>query len=190
MRSRSLRALDLALLLPTLPFFAAVTASLALLVWALDGRPIFFRQPRVGLRGRLFFILKLRTMTTEPDVGARRVTRLGRFLRQRGLDELPQLFNVLRGDMRLVGPRPLEPQDVSRLTQKYAGFAARLQVPPGITGLSQVCQAQGAEVTARLDAEYAARANPIWDVELLLRTVFINIVGKRRGAMRPPKAAS
>jgi lipopolysaccharide/colanic/teichoic acid biosynthesis glycosyltransferase len=180
MRSRSLRALDLALLLPSLPFFAAVTAVLAGLVWALDGRPIFFRQPRVGLRGRMFFILKLRTMTTEPEVSARRVTPLGKFLRQRGLDELPQLFNV----------RPLEPQDVSRLTQKYAGFAARLQVPPGITGLSQVCQAQGAEVTARLDAEYAARANPIWDVELLLRTVYINVVGKRRGAMRPPRAAA
>lgn len=187
---RTLRALDLALLVPTLPFFTAITAFLAGLVWALDGRPIFFRQPRVGLKGRPFLILKLRTMTTEPDVSARRVTRIGKFLRQRGLDELPQLFNVLRGEMRLVGPRPLEPQDVARLTQKYAGFANRLQVPPGITGLSQVCQAQGAEVTARLDAEYAARANPLWDVELLLRTVFINVVGKRRGAMRPPRVAA
>ena len=186
MRSRSLRALDLALLLPTLPFFAAIIAVLALINWALEGRPVFFHQPRVGLRGRLFFILKLRTMGTEPEVPSRRVTRFGKFLRQRGLDELPQLFNVLRGEMRLVGPRPLEPQDHTRLTQKYAGFAERLQVPPGITGLSQVCQAQGAEVTARLDAEYAAHANPIWDVELLVRTVFINIVGKRRGAMRPP----
>ncbi len=186
MNSKVLRALDLALLIPTLPFFGALTAFFAALVWALDGRPIFFRQPRVGLRGKPFMILKLRTMTTEADVKSRRVTGIGKFLRQRGLDELPQLFNVLVADMRLVGPRPLEPQDLARLTQKYAGFAARLQVPPGITGLSQICQAQGAEVTARLDAEYAARANPLWDVELLLRTVFINVVGKRRGAMRAP----
>ncbi len=181
---RPLRALDLALLIPTLPFFATATAVFAALVWLLDGRPIFFRQRRVGLRGKPFEILKLRTMTTDADVKARKVTRIGKFLRQRGLDELPQLFNVLIGDMRLVGPRPLEPQDVARLTQKYAGFADRLQVPPGITGLSQVCQAQGAEVTARLDAEYAAGANPFWDAELLLRTVYINLVGKRRGAMR------
>ena len=82
---RSLRALDLALLLPTLPVFGALTGALALLVWLLDGRPIFFLQSRVGLRGKRFFIFKLRTMTTQSDVEARSVTWIGQFLRQRGL---------------------------------------------------------------------------------------------------------
>ena len=103
---RGKRALDLVLLALAAPPLLAVAALLGLLVWVTDGRPILFSQPRQGRGGRAFRIRKLRTMTLEPDVAARRPTRLGGWLRQRGLDELPQLLNVLWGDMSLVGPRP------------------------------------------------------------------------------------
>lgn len=179
------RALDLALLLPTLPLFALVTAALALAVRVCDGRPVFFYQPRVGRERREFAIVKLRTMTCEADPAARRPTRLGRFLRQRGLDELPQLLvNVLRGDMSLVGPRPLTAADAARLVAEHPPFAARFAVPPGLTGLAQVCLAQGSALTAALDAAYAERRSAVLDLKILLRTAWMNLVGKRRGALR------
>ena len=175
------RLLDLALLLPLVPAFAVVIGALAAVVWLTDGRPLFFSQPRVGRSRRPFRIWKLRTMTTDADVSQRRPTRLGAWLRHRGLDELPQLFNVLRGDMRLVGPRPLEPKDADRLVAQHGPFAARFDVPPGLTGLAQVCQAQGVQLTARVDAEYAKSRTTSLDLSILVRTAFMNVVGKTRG---------
>ncbi len=175
------RLLDLALLLPLVPAFAVVIGALAAVVWLTDGRPLFFSQPRVGRSRRPFRIWKLRTMTTDADVSQRRPTRLGAWLRHRGLDELPQLFNVLRGDMRLVGPRPLEPKDADRLVAQHGPFAARFDVPPGLTGLAQVCQAQGVQLTARVDAEYARSRSTSLDLSILIRTAFMNVVGKTRG---------
>ncbi|MEZ4452289.1 MAG: sugar transferase [Nannocystaceae bacterium] len=187
MRSpRAKRILDLALLLPLVPLFAAAIGGLALVVLVADGRPIFFRQPRLGAHERRFGILKLRTMTTEADPRDRRPTRLGAWLRQRGLDELPQLWNVLCGDMSLVGPRPLTPADGERLSAAYAPFRRRFAVPPGLTGLAQICQAQGVELTAELDAAYVARQSAVMDLQILLRTTWMNLVGKRRGALRAP----
>ena len=178
------RALDLTLLAPLLPLFAAAVGLLALLVLACDGRPIFFSQPRLGARRRPFSILKLRTMTLEPKERDRRPTRLGVVLRKRGLDELPQLWNVLRGEMSLVGPRPLTPADAERLTALHPAFAARFDAPPGLTGLSQVSLARGAALTAALDARYTATRSVAMDLRLLLRTAWMNLVGKRRGALR------
>lgn len=180
------RLLDLALLLPLVPFFGLAVGVLALVVLVVDGRPVFFTQPRLGLGRRVFHILKLRTMTCEPDVKARRPTRLGAVLRHHGLDELPQLFNVLVGDMSLVGPRPLTPEDVERLVAQHPALAERFSVPPGITGLPQVCQARGAALTAALDAEYARTRSAAVDVRILLRTTWMNVVGKRRGARPLP----
>ena len=177
------RVLDLVLLVPLLPFFAGLIGVLALLVWALDGRPIFFTQPRLGRHRRGFRILKLRTMTCEPDVRARTVTRSGRWLRQRGLDELPQLFNVLLGDMSLVGPRPLEEKDATRLTALHQAFDARFDATPGLTGLAQVCQARGAQLTAQLDAWYARHQSVVLDLSILLRTALMNVVGKQRATL-------
>lgn len=180
------RALDVALVLATLPLSAPLIAGLALLVLAVDGRPVFFVQERVGKERRSIRVLKLRTMTLEEDPAQRRPTRLGAWLRQRGLDELPQLVNVLRGDMSLVGPRPLTERDAARLCAAHPPFAARFSVPPGLTGLSQACQALGAELTARLDAEYARRQSAALDVRILLRTSWMNVVGKARGKMPLP----
>jgi lipopolysaccharide/colanic/teichoic acid biosynthesis glycosyltransferase len=179
------RLFDLALLLPLLPLFAAAVGALALGVLLFDGRPIFFTQPRVGRDRRVFQVFKLRTMTCEPDAKDRRPTRFGRFLRQRGLDELPQLLvNVLRGDMSLVGPRPLTEADADRLVAEHPPFAARFTVPPGLTGLAQICLAQGSALTAALDAAYAERRTAVLDLQILLRTAWMNLVGKRRGALR------
>lgn len=183
---KSKRLLDLLLLLPLVPFFGLAVGLLALLVLLLDGRPVFFTQPRYGQGRRVFRIFKLRTMTCEPDMRARRPTRLGNLLRHHGLDELPQLFNVLIGDMSLVGPRPLTPEDAERLLATHPPLAARFEVPPGITGLAQVCQARGAALTAQLDAEYARSRSAVVDIRILIRTSWINIVGKRRGARPLP----
>jgi lipopolysaccharide/colanic/teichoic acid biosynthesis glycosyltransferase len=159
------RALDLALLLPLVPLFAAVTGLLALAVLLADGRPDrSSTSPAPASDQRPFTVWKLRTMTTEPDPNDRRPTRLGAWLRQRGLDELPQLWNVLRGHMSLVGPRPLTPADAARLCAAHPPFAARFAVAPGLTGLAQVCLAQGPALTGELDAAYvrtrSARPRP------------------------------
>jgi lipopolysaccharide/colanic/teichoic acid biosynthesis glycosyltransferase len=173
------RLLDLVLLLPVLPFASLVIGALALMVLVLDGRPIFFTQARLGKRRRPFTIYKLRTMTA-----ARQPTRLGKWLRARGLDELPQLFNVLKGDMALVGPRPLETRDIERLTSMYPPFAARFAVKPGLTGPAQVAQPRSVEATAELEAEYARSASAAFDLRLLGQTTWILLVGKQRGARR------
>jgi lipopolysaccharide/colanic/teichoic acid biosynthesis glycosyltransferase len=139
----SKRLLDLVLVLAAAPLLLLAGGALALVVLAVDGRPVLFSQPRVGRGGRPFQILKLRSMTTEADPAARRPTRLGAWLRARGLDELPQAWNVLRGDMSLVGPRPLTLADAVRLVRRHAQFAARLEATPGITGLAQVNGCRG-----------------------------------------------
>ena len=110
--------------------------------------PVFFKQRRVGENGRLFEILKLRTMfvNAEADTGPvwaqendPRVTRIGRFLRKTHLDEVPQLINVIRGDMSLVGPRPERPVFVNYFRKRFRQYEKRVSIRPGITGLAQVC---------------------------------------------------
>jgi lipopolysaccharide/colanic/teichoic acid biosynthesis glycosyltransferase len=181
-RPQGKRVLDLALLLPASPLYGTLLAGLALLVWATNGRPVFFAQSRVGRGGRPITVLKLRTMTCEARAEDRRPTAIGSWLRHRGLDEVPQLLSVLRGDMSLVGPRPLTFADHDRLVAEYAPFAARIRLPPGITGLAQVCQARGVRQSAHLDTLYARHRSALLDVRILARTVWVNLVGKARGA--------
>ncbi len=182
------RLLDLTLIGLTAPLYGGALLGLSLVVWVCDGRPIFFAQERVGQHRRRFRIFKLRTMTTEADPQARRPTRLGQWLRRRGLDEIPQFLSVIRGDMSLVGPRPLTPQDVDRLVALHPPLAARFAVPPGITGLSQICLAQGAQRTAQLDTYYAQKRSLRMDLIILGYTAWINIVGKTRGKVDPTRA--
>ncbi len=183
------RWFDLVLIGLTAPVWTVGIGVLATLVWLVDGRPIFFTQPRVGRSRRLFKIWKLRTMTRAPAVEDRRPTRLGGWLRNRGLDETAQLWNVVLGDLSLVGPRPLTLADADRLVAAHPPFAARFEVAPGITGLSQVCGARGPAITAELDAHYARTRTAAGDLAILVRTVWINVVGKRRGLRRLPGSA-
>jgi lipopolysaccharide/colanic/teichoic acid biosynthesis glycosyltransferase len=137
---RLLAALGLVLLLPVLALICAIVK--------LSSRgPAFHRQERVGKNGRIFSILKVRTMVENAEgatgpIWARdndpRITPIGRILRKTHLDEIPQLINVLRGDMSLVGPRPERPMFVEQFKRTIPGYELRLLVKPGITGLAQV----------------------------------------------------
>ena len=194
-----------AILLLILPAMVAV----ALLVLVADGRPVLFRQQRVGRRGRLFTILKFRTMVRDAerlldDLQAHnerrgplfkmthdpRVTRIGRFLRDSSLDELPQFLNVIRGDMSLVGPRPALPQET--LEFRFEHLEARQQVRPGITGLWQISARDeaGFEAYERLDRMYVERISPRLDLTILLRTVPAVLGGATRRMTRSAPAAA
>ncbi|MBX3248285.1 MAG: sugar transferase [Myxococcales bacterium] len=152
---------------------AALGAVGALL--ALDGRPVLFRQTRVGQGRAPLTVLKLRTFRDG------RVTRVGRWLRATGLDELPQLVHVLRGEMSLVGPRPLTPEDVRRLGWDAPRYDPRWSVRPGITGPAQLHDGPcDARVSWRFDRAYVARASAGHDLSLLLGSALALALGKRR----------
>ncbi len=161
---------------------------LALLVWLTSGWPVLFTQPRPGRGGRIFRIYKFRTMrdafdaqgTPLPD--AQRLTRLGRFMRASSLDELPELVNVLKGEMSLVGPRPLLPQYLQRYSPEQA---RRHEVLPGITGWAQVNgrNALSWEDKFKLDVWYVDN----WSFRLDIRIIFMTIgkVFKRESINAP-----
>jgi undecaprenyl-phosphate galactose phosphotransferase/putative colanic acid biosynthesis UDP-glucose lipid carrier transferase len=180
------RAMDVVLSLALLLFLAPPLLAIALAI-KLDTRgPVFFRQIRNGYRGRPFRIFKFRSMTVLEDgpvvrQAARndvRVTRVGRFLRRTSLDELPQLLNVLFGDMSLVGPRPHATAHDEFYSQVIENYEVRQHVKPGMTGWAQVNGLRGAtqeiEVMGRrieFDLWYALNASILFDCEILLRTV-------------------
>jgi lipopolysaccharide/colanic/teichoic acid biosynthesis glycosyltransferase len=163
----------------------AVAPFLALAVLADGGPPLLYRQRRLGRAGRAFQITKFRTMTTdaESDGAAKwstpddpRVTRVGRLLRRARLDELPNLWSVLRGDMSMVGPRPERPEFVEQLERDVPFYRARLIVRPGLTGWAQVNVPYGDSVrdaTLKLEYDlYYIKHQSIWfDALILLRTV-------------------
>jgi len=129
------RPLDIAVSLVGLLLLLLPMAVIALLMLAIYGRPVFFRHRRPGLRGRPFTLIKFRTMRRGHEPDAQRMTRLGRFMRATSIDEWPELWNVLKGEMSLVGPRPL----LMAYLDRYAPEEARRhEVRPGITGWAQV----------------------------------------------------
>ena len=166
---------------------APVMGLIALAVrWDSRG-PVLFVQKRVGRGGRIFRMFKFRTMVVDAErktgpVWARagydpRVTRLGRFLRQSHLDELPQIFNVIRGEMSLVGPRPERPHFVGQLAHLVAGYEGRLVVKPGLTGLAQIhyrYDQTTADVRKKLrfDLLYIKRMCLMLDARILAGTVW------------------
>jgi exopolysaccharide biosynthesis polyprenyl glycosylphosphotransferase len=151
------------------------------------GPPVLFRQTRVGFQGRPFDILKLRAVAGEagagrPEAGGR--TRFCDFLREYSLDEIPQLWNVIRGEMSLVGPRPEPPERVRRYS---AWNRRRLQVKPGITGLAQAAGVRGRhdfDLKSRFDVRYVEDQSFLLDLEILLRTPFV-VLQRRRGGEVP-----
>jgi len=171
----------LVLLVLSAPVWVLVTGALLVV----QGRPVFFRQRRTGLHGVTFTMLKFRTMLPDTDgTGTAsdhlRVTPLGRFLRATSLDELPNLINVLRGEMSVIGPRPMLAAFIDHHAQ--AGHELRHAVRPGITGLAQVNGRNDLEYVRRFeyDLEYVRRRSLGLDLVILLRTV--PEVLARRGA--------
>ncbi|HEY9175916.1 MAG TPA: sugar transferase [Verrucomicrobiae bacterium] len=170
------RAFDLLLVLGALFLLWPLLVVLALAVRLLIGNPVFFRQQRPGLWGRPFWLLKFRTMTNATDAAgnllpdAQRLTGFGRFLRAFSLDELPELINVLKGDMSLVGPRPLLMEYLPRYTPEQA---RRHEVRPGITGWAQVNgrNAISWEEKFKLDVWYVDHHNLWLDFKILALTV-------------------
>jgi lipopolysaccharide/colanic/teichoic acid biosynthesis glycosyltransferase len=183
------------LILATLALLASAPLLLAIAaVVRLDvGRPVLFRQRRPGLNGLPFTLLKFRTMrdardsSGNPLADAHRLTRIGRFLRSSSLDELPELWNVLKGDMSLVGPRPLLMQYLDRYTSDQA---RRHKVRPGITGLAQVGgrNALTWQQKFALDVEYVDNCS--WRLDVAILALTAREVLRRRNVNQPGHATA
>ncbi|HZR91603.1 MAG TPA: sugar transferase [Gaiellaceae bacterium] len=183
------RAADVALAGLGLLVASPLLAAAALAIKLEDGGPVFYRQRRVGLGGAEFELVKLRTMVVGAerlgagaavDRGDPRITRVGRILRRLSVDELPQLWNVLRGEMSVVGPRPTLAYQVERYTERQR---RRLEVRPGLTGWAQVHGRARLPWTERieLDLWYVDHRSPWIDLLILLRTPLALASGTYRG---------
>lgn len=184
-------ALDFVMSLLLFTVFAPVMALVALAIWIESGRPILFIQDRVGLHGNHFRMLKFRSMynrvegsearwATDED---HRITRVGRFIRKFRLDEFPQLFNVFRGEMSLVGPRPEQPYFCQELGREVPYYVERHSVRPGITGWAQVKFKYGASVDEsrtklEYDLFYLKHMSPLLDMVILFYTINVLLFGK------------
>lgn len=189
----SKRLFDLVLTISGLILISPILAVVTLLVWIYHGRPILFKQVRPGYRGKLFAVSKFRTMTNKHDSSGellpdeQRLTSLGRFLRGSSLDELPELWHVVRGQMSLVGPRPLLVQYLERYSPEQA---RRHNVLPGISGWAQV---NGRNVLTwedkfRLDVWYVDNWSIWLDIKILALTLWKVI--KREGISQPGHATA
>ena len=190
-RSFGKRVFDLMFVIPTLILLLPLFCVIALLVCVNLGRPILFRQIRPGLNEKPFVMLKFRTMSDARDEhgellpDAQRLTRFGVFLRKSSIDELPEIINVLKGDMSLVGPRPLLMQYLDRYTPEQA---RRHEVKPGITGWAQIHgrNALTWEEKFKLDVWYVDHWSLWLDIKILFITVWKII--KREGISHPGHA--
>jgi lipopolysaccharide/colanic/teichoic acid biosynthesis glycosyltransferase len=153
---------------------APLLVLLALVIRVCDGAPVLFRQERQGIGRAPFTIWKLRTMTDG------QVTRCGRLLRRSGLDELPQLVNVVRGEMRFVGPRPLTSADVERLGWDDAAHDGRWTVAPGLTGYAQLAPVCDRDLSRSLDDDYARNRTLALDLRILSASALAVVVGRDR----------
>jgi lipopolysaccharide/colanic/teichoic acid biosynthesis glycosyltransferase len=154
-------------------FFGPLMLCVAGAIVLDDGRPVLFRQPRLGRGRRPFEILKFRSMRDG------RITRVGRVLRATGLDELPQFLNILRGDLSAVGPRPVTESDAARFGWVGPSSAARWRVNPGLTGLGQLAGRSPAE-SIHLDRAYSRRRSLTFDCRIIAMSFVVNLLGKSR----------
>jgi lipopolysaccharide/colanic/teichoic acid biosynthesis glycosyltransferase len=172
--SRSRRVFDVIGALGGLVFFAPILTVVMAAVLLDDGRPLLFRQVRLGRGRRPFEILKVRTMRDG------RVTRAGRWLRATGLDELPQFLNILRGDLHVVGPRPVTAEDAERFGWLEARADARWSMAPGLTGVAQLAGGS-TEDALRWDCWYVTRRRTLGlDCGVVAMSFVVNAVGKVR----------
>jgi sugar transferase (PEP-CTERM system associated) len=186
------RTFDVTVTLLLLLLTAPVMLFAAALIAIESGAPVIYRQERVGLAGRTFTLLKFRSMSRDAEkdgkaawasVNDSRVTRVGRLLRRTRIDELPQLINVLKGEMSFVGPRPERPEFVEMLTEQIPFYAARSSVKPGLTGWAQVRYSYGATVEQSVkkleyDLYYVKNHSLLLDLVILLETVRVVLLGE------------
>ena len=184
------RAADVALGGLGLLLASPILAAAAVAVKLEDGGPVLFRQTRVGKDGEDFELLKLRSMVVDAerqgagyaiDRGDTRITRVGRLLRRTSIDELPQLWNVVRGDMSIIGPRPTLRYQVDRYTERQR---RRLEVRPGLTGWAQIHGRATLpwEERIELDVWYVEHRSPLVDLKILLRTPLALFGGTYKGS--------
>ncbi len=171
-------------------FFSPIMLISAIMIKLSDGGPVFFVQERVGLHNKNFKMYKFRSMreqTEEEELsgwsrkGDERVTAVGRFIRKTSIDELPQLFNVIKGDMSLVGPRPERPQFVEKFKEKVPRYMIKHQVRPGMTGWAQVNGYRGnTSIRKRIeyDLYYIENWTMMFDIKILILTVFKGFINK------------
>ena len=178
-----------------LPVWLALWVSIPLAIWLSDGGPVFYTQTRVGKNGRPFRVVKFRTMIIDAEDSTGpvwamaddwRLTVVGRVLRQFRLDELPQVLNILKDEMSLVGPRPERPALVEKFSEQLPEFSTRLRVRPGIAGLAQ---ARGRYSTRprnklRYDKLYIDKMSPLLDIKLLFMSVWVALRGSPAGGRR------
>jgi sugar transferase EpsL len=187
------RILDLTLTIPGILILSPLLLLISILVGVNYGTPIIFRQKRPGYQGKPFWIYKFRTMTNAHDTDdnllpdSQRITRLGQFLRSYSLDELPELYNVLRGEMSWVGPRPLLMQYLERYSPEQA---RRHEVLPGITGWAQINgrNALTWEEKFKLDVWYVDHWSFLLDIRILLLTI-VKVL-RREGINQPDQATA
>lgn len=143
-------------------------------VWLWDRDVPVFIQERVGLRKESFFVYKIRTMQNN------KITGIGRVLRKTGIDELPQLFNIMKGEMNFVGPRPLTEADIVRLKWDSPDHELRWSVRPGITGMAQLVNVCDAQVSWDCDMEYIKTRSVKTDLSVLWKSFLVPIIGKQK----------
>jgi undecaprenyl phosphate N,N'-diacetylbacillosamine 1-phosphate transferase len=195
------RAFDLGTSAALLAGLSPIFAAIAIAVLLDSGRPILFRQRRLGLGGREFLILKFRTMVVGAEAigtgirthaGDPRVTRVGRFLRRTSLDELPQLLNVLRGEMSLVGPRPPVPYHPKHFADYSAEESVRFSMLPGMTGYAQTMGRNALHWDQRLllDRDYVRNWSLWLDLQILWRTALLILPFTSSQTIPPPTMES
>jgi lipopolysaccharide/colanic/teichoic acid biosynthesis glycosyltransferase len=199
------RLFDIVVSAAGLVVFAPIAAVIAVAVKLEDGGPILFGQERVGRHGRVFLVLKFRSMIPDAEretgavqasAGDPRIPRVGRVIRATAMDELPQLWNILRGDMSVVGPRPLRPGEADTTADgrhlplaSIPGYVERHQIRPGLTGLAQVYAPRDLPRTGkfRYDLLYRRRQRLALDLHLVAMSFWITLRGRweaRRGRRR------
>lgn len=185
------RVIDLAGSIALLSAAAPVMLGVAVAVYISSGWPVVYSQKRLTQGGRVFTIFKFRTMRKDAEsksgavwaqVNDPRVTKIGHFLRITRLDELPQLFNVLLGDMSLIGPRPERPEIAEELAKQLPSFNRRLEVKAGITGLAQVSRGYVSNLESyrhklALDLLYIKKRCLLLDIQIALKTIIVVITG-------------
>ncbi|MGM9974555.1 MAG: sugar transferase [Clostridiaceae bacterium] len=192
-RSFVKRGLDIILSVIAIPFFVLLLLALGPAIYCEDKGPVFYNSPRLGRRGKVFNMYKLRTMKINaPDIRNKdgstfsseddpRLTRIGRFIRKTSLDEVPQIFNVIKGDMSLIGPRPDLPEFVDNYTDIQR---KKLLVRPGITGYNQAYYRNSNNLDDRFknDVFYSENISFVFDLKIFIKT--IRIIAKSENVYR------